>query len=574
MERDEAVSAIKRLQLALVEAQDKILKQDALLGELTLPPLLYATVVAVGEYGGLLRKLLLTDGTQVKIREDSPCYGDSAMAGVGVVQGGTSKKGFVEVRFQGGYGHYRIGLSDVDEGACDLELAEKSKLEYVDTATVSMAGKLVEVYIPQRLKINPGDNVTVTTQTSQIVDIVPGQMNGPIAKIKGVIDAKFSEVEKDSSTFVVFNGSYKGEEFLKKGDRVVLDGTGSVICRNLGKEKEVFNVEDDINVQWKDIGGLEEAKMLIREAIELPHLSPDVFAFYNKKPTSGILLYGKPGCGKTMIGKAVATSLAKIYKREGTPSGMIYVKSPEILNKYVGESEAIIRQLFQRAKKHKEDYGYPAVLFFDEAESIMGKRGSGVSSDMEKTIVPMFLAEMDGIGGSGAIVILATNRSDILDPAITRDGRIDCKIHITRPTPSSAKDIFRINLENKPIYNGHSKDEFATRASEQVFCTSRGLYEIQRKDGGDLLFTLGHLMSGGMAVNIIEHATTVAMRRDLMDKKKTKNKQRGLKIEDIDVAVNMIEKQNRDLNHHDALEEFTEGFKDNVASINKIRVVR
>jgi proteasome-associated ATPase len=325
-----------------------------------------------------------------------------------------------------------------------------------------------------------------------------------------------------------------GRSIVEKGDRVVLDTSGSVILQNLGKDDERFRFTAETNVSWDDIGGLVEAKQQMIEVIELPHRNPELYEFYGKKPVKGVLLYGSPGCGKTMLGKATAT-------------------------------EATIRQLFERARKHKAEFGYPAVIFIDEADAILGKRGTGISSDIERTIVPMFLTEMDGLEDSGAVVILATNRPDVLDPAVVRDGRIDRKIKITRPDRSGAVDIFELNLNGMPLNNGYSVKELAETGADQLFSKERVLYHVRLKGDNRMDLTLGQICNGGMIAGIVDQATSTAMHRDIET-----GEPQGLRKEDIIGAVDAVFCQNLGLNHTDELTDFTHDFREDVVGIRRL----
>ncbi len=207
------------------------------------------------------------------------------------------------------------------------------------------------------------------------------------------------------------------------------------------------------DIHYSDIGGLEEAVELIRDAIELPHLYPDYFKEHRLVPPKGILLYGPPGCGKTLLAKAVANSLAKRIEAETGERKVgffLNVKGPELLNKYVGETEQAIRDLFARARNQAR-HRTPVIIFFDEMDSMFRVRGSGISSDMEATIVPQFLAELDGLEPlENVVVIGATNREDLIDPAVLRPGRLDRKIRIPRPERAAALEIFPKYLDSRP----------------------------------------------------------------------------------------------------------------------------
>ena len=227
-------------------------------------------------------------------------------------------------------------------------------------------------------------------------------------------------------------------EKLRAGDHLLMEGRSGLLLEKLPRpEVEELVLEEVPDVSYDDVGGLDDQIEMIKDAVELPYLYGDLFKEHDLQPPKGILLYGPPGCGKTLIAKAVANSLAKrVAEKTGNPSARSYflnIKGPELLNKYVGETERQIRLIFQRAREKSEE-GYPVIVFFDEMDSLFRTRGTGISSDIESTIVPQLLAEIDGVESlKNVIVIGASNREDLIDPAILRPGRLDVKIKIERP---------------------------------------------------------------------------------------------------------------------------------------------
>src|SRR2546428_3953124 len=245
--------------------------------------------------------------------------------------------------------------------------------------------------------------------------------------------------------------------------------SSSLVERLPRPEVEELVLEEVPDVSYDDVGGLDDQMEMNEAAEELPYLYGDVFKDHDLQPPKGILLYGPPGCGKTLIAKAVANSLAKrVAEKTGNASARSYflnIKGPELLNKYVGETERQIRLIFQRAREKSEE-GYPVIVFFDEMDSLFRTRGTGISSDIESTIVPQLLAEIDGVESlKNVIVIRASNREDLIDPAILRPGRLDVKIKIERPDAASAKQIFGRYLQaTLPI----SQDQIKPAGGEET----------------------------------------------------------------------------------------------------------
>lgn len=316
---------------------------------------------------------------------------------------------------------------------------------------------------------------------------------------------------------------------LREGDEVLLHPKSYQIVEHLGRpplEVSRFAPDSIPNVKWEDIGGLEDAKRDFMEAIEMPYQNKDLYEFYKVKPIKGILLSGPPGCGKTMLGKAAARALASMHDKESVRTGFLYVKGPEILNMYVGQTEQTIRDMFFDAYRHKEEHGYPAIIFLDEADAILAARGTR-SVGIGNTIVPAFLTEMDGLEESGAIVIIATNRPDVLDPAIVRDGRIDRKVSVTRPKKENAIEILLLNLKKIPVQEGILKEDIANEVAEMMYDPDTYVTDELR---------LRDCINGAMLANVVNLAISTALHRDIAAGGKTKGGS-GLSLDDFKVAV-------------------------------------
>jgi ATP-dependent 26S proteasome regulatory subunit len=281
---------------------------------------------------------------------------------------------------------------------------------------------------------------------------------------------------------------------LAVGDSVLLDFTNKVVLRKV-ESKSKYGYKTQSPLAWTDVGGCSEAKAELRKELELPYSHADVFKFFNKKRVKGGLLWGRPGNGKTLLGRCCAGAIARAHGKEGADTGFLYVKGPELLSKWVGDTESGVRSLFDHSRLHYKEHGYPAVIFIDEADALLIRRGMRTTSGMEQTVVPMFNAEMDGMEESGAFVLLATNRADILDPAITRPGRCDRKFYIAPPTKESAVEIFSIHMRNVPIAASGSKEQLIECANNAFFSDQFPLYKLET-DKGIKVFSLAQLASG------------------------------------------------------------------------------
>lgn len=438
-----------------------------------------------------------------------------------------------------------------------LSLATVLAVDGDNNALFSVDGKILYAEAPE--KVNPGDVVFANPDTGALVKVskkirLPGTMATIVEVLKDGV-----QIEVEGNRKFVHCG-VKVEE----GDRVVVDPTLSVVYQNLGKEEKSYSFTEETGVSWNDIGGLEDAKSALIEAVEVPFKYKELYKAYGRKVTKGVLLYGPPGCGKTMLGKATATALAATHGKK-TSSGFLYVKGPEILNKWVGETEATIRRLFESAREHYKKNGYPAVLFIDEADAILGSRdfgGNGVS--MSSTVVPMFLAEMDGLEDSGCMVLLSTNRPQDLDPAIVRDGRVDRKVRVTRPDRTNTESIFKLYLKGVPSKE-KNLDVFGT---EELFSSDRVMLEVQLKNGLKKSVSMYQLINGGLIAGVVERAKELAMQRDIRNKSKCT----GITKNDIKTAIDDSMIQMMDLDHSYAIEEVVGDLRQvhNVSKVAKL----
>ena len=345
---------------------------------------------------------------------------------------------------------------------------------------------------------------------------------------------------------------------LRAGDSLLLDGKSGYVYERVPKsEVEELVLEEVPDIDYTNIGGLMGQIEQIRDAVELPYLHPELFKEHQLKPPKGVLLYGPPGCGKTLIAKAVANSLAKKVATRTGQEGKSYflnIKGPELLNKYVGETERHIRLVFQRARE-KASGGTPVIVFFDEMDSLFRTRGSGVSSDVENTIVPQLLSEIDGVEGlENVIVIGASNREDMIDPAILRPGRLDVKIKIERPDAESARDIFsKYLVPELPLHHddlaefggdrGATVAGMITATVERMYTESEEnrFLEVTYANGDKEVLYFKDFNSGAMIQNIVDRAKKMAI-KDLLD-----NDQKGLRVQHLLQACVDEFKENEDL---------------------------
>ncbi len=458
---------------------------------------------------------------------------------------GVDKQGFLTAEFSDGKScKLNIGLNGEMP---QVKLIGKDDGLSVD---IMQGGNKYQVHGRPGLVLNPGDEVTIDMMTKQIVDKTGAIASGIIATFVSSVDEALAEVEVNGSNKVV---QVTIQDKLKNADRVLLDSSSSVALKLLPRHnRDQFSLQSEVNVEWDHIAGLDDAKEALIEAVEMPIKQKDIYEYYKISRPKGILLYGPQGCGKTLCGKGVATSLSRLYGAQNVESGFIYVKGPEILNMYVGNSESNVRRLFARGKQHYETYGYPATLFIDEADAVLPARGSGRSSDMENTIVPQFLSEMDGMEESGVMVMLATNQPKRLDPAITRPGRIDQHIKINRPTAKNAIEYFRIHMKNIPFAKGLDSEEVANNTVNDMFDERRVYCLIVSNEGNRQdTFRFSDVVNGATIASICNEAKSYAFKRDIQS-----GKPKGVGIEDFRFAVQKAYMANKDLNLGFDLDDF------------------
>jgi proteasome-associated ATPase len=447
---------------------------------------------------------------------------------------------------------YGVFLSKHDDGTVDVFTGGR-KLR----VAVSPALEVDDLQRGQEVLLNDALNV---------VDAFGFERVGEVVMLKELLEVPEGErhdralvISHADEERIVFLAESLAEVPLRAGDSLMVEPRSAYAYERIPKsEVEELVLEEVPDVDYHDIGGLDKQIEAIRDAVELPFLHSDLFREHQLRPPKGILLYGPPGCGKTLIAKAVANSLAKkIAERRGeekATSFFLNIKGPELLNKYVGETERHIRLIFQRARE-KAGEGTPVIVFFDEMDSVFRTRGSGVSSDVENTIVPQLLSEIDGVEGlENVIVIGASNREDMIDPAILRPGRLDVKIKIERPDAEAAKDIFsKYILTDLPLHADDVSEHGGSReacVAAMIQATVLRMYseteenrflEVTYANGDKEVLYFKDFNSGAMIQNIVDRAKKMAI-KDFLSAQ-----QKGLRLQHLlDSCVDEF-RENEDL---------------------------
>jgi proteasome-associated ATPase len=425
------------------------------------------------------------------------------------------------------------------------------------TVNIYIAGRKMKVNLHPDVKVGElrkGQQL-VLNEALNVVEACDFEIQGEVVRLKDLLSEHRAIVSLrgDEERVAEIAAPLLGER-LSVGDHVLFDTRSGYLLEKLPKsEVEEVVLEEVPDVSYEQIGGLTDQIEQIRDAVELPFLHKDLFAEYHLSPPKGILLYGPPGCGKTLIAKAVANSIAKklghLTGRE-VKSFFLHVKGPELLNKYVGESERQIREVFKKAKERAQE-GMPVIVFFDEMDSLFRTRGTGISSDVESTIVPQFLAEIDGVERlRNVIVIGASNRQDLIDPAVLRPGRLDVKIRVDRPDRRAAKDILGKYLSTDLPYDlsdGRPVAEVVSDLIDQVVdhmysaSEENKFLEVTYANGEKETLYFKDFASGALIEGVVSRAKKYAIKRIIA------TSERGIRLEDLLKAVRDEFREHEDL---------------------------
>src|SRR6266498_745912 len=440
---------------------------------------------------------------------------------------------------------YGVFLSANEDGTVNV-LSQGRKVKVNLHPTIAVA----DIKPGQELILNEGLNV---------VEMAGYEIQGEVVVLKEILEDNRAVVTQraDEDKVGIIADPLRTVK-LKVGDHILMDAKSGYLLEKLPKsEVEDLTLEEVPDIDYEDIGGLTDQIEAIKDAVELPYLYSDYYKEHHLAPPKGVLLYGPPGCGKTMIAKAVANNLAaRISEKRGekVKGFFLSIKGPELLNKYVGETERKIREIFVKAReKAAEDV--PVVIFFDEMDALFRTRGSGISSDVETTIVPQLLAELDGVEAvKNVIVIGASNRQDLIDPAILRPGRLDVKIKIERPDAAAAVDIFNKYMTSElPIHESElsqnggevqpAVDRMITAAVAEMYSLEEEnrFLEVTYANGDKEVLYFKDFSSGAMIESVVRRAKKLALKRYIQTSEK------GINLDDVLNAVREEFKENEDL---------------------------
>lgn len=436
-----------------------------------------------------------------------------------------------------------------------------SSLNSDGTGNVYVSGRKMKVSLHPSIKgsaMRKGQEV-VLNEALNVIEVKGFDIQGEVVRLKDVLEGNRALVTLHFDEEKVAElGDPLLAEHLSVGDHLLYDPRSGYVVEKLPRsEAEELVLEEVPDVDYEHIGGLQHELEQVRDAVELPFLHPALFSEYKLSAPKGVLLYGPPGCGKTLIAKAVANSIAKKLGHltgKEVRSYFLHVKGPELLNKYVGESERQVREVFKKAKERAAD-GNPVIVFFDEMDALFRTRGTGISSDIESTIVPQFLSEIDGMERlRNVIVIGASNRQDLIDPAVLRAGRLDVKVKVGRPDAAAAKDIFSKYLsidlpfseEDLTRHGGDAKalvEQMTDLTVEAMYASSaeNKFIEVTYANGEKEVLYFKDFASGALIEGIVSRAKKFAVKRAIA------KEGRGLRSEDLIRAIREEFKEHEDL---------------------------
>jgi proteasome-associated ATPase len=436
-----------------------------------------------------------------------------------------------------------------------------SSLNKDGTANVYVSGRKMKVSIHPSIKskeLRKGQEV-ILNEALNVIEARGFDGQGEVVRLKDVIEGNRALVTLHFDEEKVAElGDLLTNERLSVGDHLLYDPRSGHVIEKLPKsEAEELVLEEVPDVDYSHIGGLQKEIEQVRDAVELPFLHPQLFAEYKLSAPKGVLLYGPPGCGKTLIAKAVANSIAKKLGHltgKQIRSYFLHVKGPELLNKYVGESERQVREVFKKAKERASE-GHPVIVFFDEMDALFRTRGTGISSDVESTIVPQFLSEIDGVERlRNVIVIGASNRQDLIDPAVLRAGRLDVKVKVSRPDATAARDIFSkyvtpdlpFDQDELQRHGGDARalvERLISTTVDAMYATSEEnkFIEVTYANGEKEILYFKDFASGALIEGIVSRAKKYAVKRAIAQEG------RGIRSEDLIRAIREEFKEHEDL---------------------------
>jgi len=436
-----------------------------------------------------------------------------------------------------------------------------SSLDTDGTGNVYVSGRKMKVSLHPSIKakdLRKGQEV-ILNEALNVIAVRGFDVQGEVVRLKDVLEGNRALVTLHFDEEKVAElGEPLLSERLSVGDHLLYDVRSGCVIEKLPKsEAEELVLEEVPDVDYEHIGGLQKEIDQVRDAVELPFLYPHIFSNYKLSAPKGVLLYGPPGCGKTLIAKAVASSIAKKLghlKDKQLRSYFLHVKGPELLNKYVGESERQVREVFKKAKERADD-GHPVIVFFDEMDALFRTRGTGISSDIESTIVPQFLSEIDGVERlTNVIVIGASNRQDLIDPAVLRAGRLDVKVKVGRPDMAAARDIFSKYVttdlpfaeEDLKRHGGDRRalvDALMTMTVDAMYATTdeNKFIEVTYANGEKEVLYFKDFASGALIEGIVSRAKKFAVKRAIAQEGT------GLRAEDLIRAIREEFKEHEDL---------------------------